>query len=95
MFHFGLKQTFKAELTRFVFVLKYSKRIWKYQSIEVRTKLEGVGKSCPHKQPQKKLMGQSKEIKQNWTGLRNCNICFCVIFSFCDKSLFSGSETRH
>ena len=41
------------------------------------------------------IMGHSKEIKQNLTGPTNFDICFCVIFSCCDRSLTSRGETKH
>ena len=39
-------------------------------------------------QPRKKLTGQIKEVKQNWTGPKNFDICFCVILTTFAK-LFS------
>ena len=44
---------------------------------------------------QKKLMGQSKEINQNWMGPRNFDICFCVNFSCYNQSLIPGKEAGH
>ena len=38
-------------------------------------------------------MRQSKEIKQNWTGPKHFDICFCLIFNCYDKSFISGMET--
>ena len=38
-------------------------------------------------------MGKSKEIKKNWTGLKNLDICFCVILTAMTKVFFSGKET--
>ena len=35
----------------------------------------------------KKLMRQSKEIEQHWTGTSNFEICSCVILSSYDQSL--------
>ena len=40
-------------------------------------------------------MGQSKEIRQNLTGLRKFNICFCVIFSSYGRSLIPERENGH
>ena len=37
-------------------------------------------------------MGQGKEIKQNWTGTRAFDICFCVTFNCYCPILFSGRE---
>ena len=33
-------------------------------------------------------MDQSKQVKQNWTGPRNFEICFCVYFTVITKVLF-------
>ena len=33
-----------------------------------------------------KVMEQSKEIKQNWTGSKDFDICFCVIFHCYDQN---------
>ena len=44
---------------------------------------------------QKKLMGESKEIKQNWTGPINFDSCFCLIFSWYGGSPVSRGVTRH
>ena len=41
----------------------------------------------------KNLTRQSKEIKQNWTGPKHFDICFCLIFNCYDKSFISGMET--
>ena len=45
--------------------------------------------------PQKKSMGQSKEIKQNWKGLKISDIFFCVNFCCYDQNFISGRETGH
>ena len=49
------------------------------------------------KRPQswKKLMRQSKEVKQNMTGSRNIEICSGVILSSYGQSLISERETEH
>ena len=41
-----------------------------------------------------KVMEQSKEIKQNWTGSKDFDICFCVIFTAMIKIFISGRETE-
>ena len=38
-------------------------------------------------------MERSKEINLNQTGPGKFDICFCVIFSSYDQSLFPGKET--
>ena len=40
-------------------------------------------------------MGQNKEIKQIWKGLKNFDICFSVMFGCYDQSFFSGRETGY
>ena len=35
-----------------------------------------------------KIIGTSKETKQNWTGAKNFGICFCVIFSCYDQRFY-------
>ena len=45
--------------------------------------------STTHKmQSPKILMGQSKEFKQNWTGLKNFYICFCIFLVVMTKLFF-------
>lgn len=39
-----------------------------------------------------KVLEQGKEIEQNWTGLENIDIWFCVLFGYC-QSLIFRSET--
>ena len=38
-------------------------------------------------------MGQSKEIKLNWKGRKNFDICFCVKLIHYEQSFISGRET--
>ena len=45
--------------------------------------------------PKKKIIGESKEINQNWTGLKNLDICLQVIFGCYDKSFISERESGH
>ena len=40
-------------------------------------------------------MGQSKEIKQNWTGPKNFNIYFYVILNCYDQDFISRREAGH
>lgn len=44
-------------------------------------------------QPLKKLIGQSKEIKENWTRAQRFAISFFVIFSSYDQGFISGRRT--
>ena len=43
----------------------------------------------------KKWLEQSKEIKQNWTGRKNFDICFYVIFGCYDHQFISGRDSGH
>ena len=45
--------------------------------------------------PRKKQIRQSKEIKQNWAGLKNFNICFCIILNCYNRSFISGRDIGH
>ena len=40
-------------------------------------------------------MKQNEDIKQNWKGTENFDICFCVIFKHYCRSFISGRETRY
>ena len=40
-------------------------------------------------------MEQSKEIKQNWRGSKNFDICFYAIFSWYDQSFIFERKTGH
>ena len=40
-----------------------------------------------------KLMGQ-KDMKQKWKGPKSFDICFPVIFRWCDQSLILGRDTE-
>ena len=42
-----------------------------------------------------KVMGQGKEIKQNWTGWKNFEVYFCIIFACYDQIFISERETWH
>ena len=46
-------------------------------------------------QSRKKIMGQSKEIKQKRKGPENLKICFSVIFNCYGQVLISGRKTGH
>ena len=41
------------------------------------------------------VVGQNKQIEQNWTWPSNFDICFCVIFSCYGQSLISWRKTGH
>lgn len=45
-------------------------------------------------QSKENLMGQSNEIKKNCKGPRNFDVSLCVIFSYYNKSHFSGRYTK-
>ena len=44
---------------------------------------------------QKKLTGQSKEIKQKWKRPKGFDICFSVMSTCYGQSLISGRDTGH
>ena len=44
-------------------------------------------------QSKKKLMGQSKEIKQKYKWPKSYDACFSVMFSYYGQSFISGRET--
>ena len=46
-------------------------------------------------QSRKKLIEQSKEIKQNRKLPKNIDICFCLLFCRYDQTFTSGRQTEH
>ena len=42
-----------------------------------------------------KIYQQCQEIKQNWAGRENFDICFCVIFDHLYQSFISGRKTEY
>ena len=68
-----------------VFALKVWERLWRDKrdhNVEVCRRLGRVTKKYfSLRQSRTKFMKQCQEIKQNWTGQENFEICFCVIFS--------------
>ena len=77
-----------------LFALKISEWLWSYKK---ESNYWGLRKNTTisHRKSHKKLIEQSKEIKQNWKGSNNFDICFYINFSCYDQSLISGSVTVH
>ena len=59
------------------------------QDCRISKGFKRLGKFEVEKKTQKKLMGQSKEVKQNRVGVKNFDICFSIIFDCYCKGFIS------
>lgn len=93
---FDRSQTCEIASTENWKIYRGSEVIKKNQSIEVWRKLRRIIKQKLFTQIiWEKLLDQSKEIKQKWKGLKNFDICSCVIFNCQDQSFVSEKETGY
>ena len=75
---------------------RISMQLWEIKKKEVWKELDLVmTKNLFARTSPTKYLEQFKEIQENWTGLENFDIYFCVLFDCYCQSLISGSEAGH
>ena len=107
---FNLNQTCKIACTKNCYIWNFSRtpladiciksfretlKIWRYPIIKIWKKPGRVMTKNVYAQTLKKLMKQSREIKQNWTGPINYNNCFSTVFSCYGQSFIFQRNIRY